>query len=146
MEQKLDLILSELQALSKRVSNVEQSMATKQDLKAVEERMATKQDLKAVEERMATKQDLKNVGERIDSVEERICSVEDRLTAKINNVEQKLDRLSEKVDRHHLESINADDILLNEIRTLRENVVFVNRRIADAELELNALKHRDSTG
>lgn len=126
MEQKLDLIINELQALNMRVSTVEENMATKQDLKAVEERMATKQDLK--------------------NVEVRIDSVEDKLSAKINHVEQKLDRLSEKVDHHHIESINADNILLNEIRTLRENVVFVNRRIADAELEVNALKHRDSTG
>lgn len=52
----------------------------------------------------------------------------------------KLDKLSENVEKQHIANINSDNILLNEIRSIREGVVFVNRKIADAELELNMLK------
>lgn len=52
----------------------------------------------------------------------------------------KLDKLSENVEKQHVANINSDNILLNEIRSIREGVVFVNRKVADAELELNMLK------
>lgn len=37
-------------------------------------------------------------------------------------------------------NINSDNRLLNEINSLREGVVFVNRKVADAELEIHSLK------
>ena len=38
--------------------------------------------------------------------------------------------------------MNADNLLLAEVQSLREGVVFVNRKVADAELEINLLKQR----
>lgn len=84
------------------------------ELKGIKTNMAT--ELKGIKANMATKQDIEL----------------------INN---KLDSLSEKIDAQHIENINADNRLLNEIQTLNEGVIFINRKIADAELEINLIKH-----
>jgi gas vesicle protein len=60
----------------------------------------------------------------------------------IELVNSKLDKLSGKIDAQHIENINADNRLLNEIQELKEGVLFVNRKIADAELEINLIKHK----
>jgi hypothetical protein len=54
----------------------------------------------------------------------------------------KLDKLSGKMDDQHIENINADHRLLNEIQELKKGVLFVNRKIANAELEINLIKHK----
>ncbi len=54
-------------------------------------------------------------------------------------------RLEKKLDRHRIENINADNLLLNEIRTVREDVFFVNRKIADTELDLHTLKQQNKS-
>jgi hypothetical protein len=100
-----------------------ESMATKQDL----ESMATKQDLKS----MATKQDLKSMATKQDL---------ESMATKIDSMSVKLDKLSETIASNHIENINSDNLLLNEIRSLREGVIFVNRKVADAELEIHSLK------
>ncbi|MGG5253700.1 hypothetical protein ACQYAD_09415 [Neobacillus sp. SM06] len=48
--------------------------------------------------------------------------------------------LSEKLDSYQVENLNADNLLMSQIRSIREGVVFVNRKVADAELELNIMK------
>jgi ribosome-interacting GTPase 1 len=58
----------------------------------------------------------------------------------LEDIKVKLDKLSEKMDAHQIENINSDNLLLNEIQALREGVIFVNRKVADAELEINYLK------
>jgi ribosome-interacting GTPase 1 len=58
----------------------------------------------------------------------------------LEDIKVKLDKLSEKMDAHQIENINSDNLLLNEIQALREGVSFVNRKVADAELEINYLK------
>jgi hypothetical protein len=90
-----------------------------QEIKDVKLNMATKQDL----ESMATKQDLESI------------------TARMDTMNEKLDRLSDKVTAQHIENMNSDNLLLNEIRSIREKVVFVNRKVADAELEIHSLKN-----
>jgi hypothetical protein len=54
----------------------------------------------------------------------------------------KLDKLSGKMDVQHIENINADNRILNEVQELKKGVLFVNRKIADAELEINLIKHK----
>lgn len=54
----------------------------------------------------------------------------------------KLDKLSGKIDFQHIENIKADNRLLKEIQELKEGVLFVNRKIADADLEINLIKHK----
>jgi hypothetical protein len=88
------------------------------EMQEIKSNMATKQDL----ESMATKQDLESIATKIDSM-----SV-------------KLDKHSEKIETHQIVNINSDTLLLNEIRSLREGVFFVNRKVADAELEIHSLK------
>lgn len=61
----------------------------------------------------------------------------------IESINNKLDKLSEKIAVQHIENINADNLLLSEIRSIREGVVFVNRKVADAELELNLIKQNN---
>ncbi|HHY74091.1 MAG TPA: hypothetical protein GX497_12895 [Bacillus bacterium] len=58
----------------------------------------------------------------------------------VRSLDSKIDTLSEKIDAHQVANINSDTILLTEIRSIREGVVFVNRKVADAELELNMMK------
>ncbi|WP_221452348.1 hypothetical protein [Bacillus benzoevorans] len=58
----------------------------------------------------------------------------------IEVINYKLDKLTENVEKQHIANINSDNILLNEIRSIREGVVYVNRKIADTELELNMMK------
>lgn len=58
----------------------------------------------------------------------------------IKTINIKLDKLSEKLDSYQIENLNADNLLLSEIRSIREGVVFVNRKVADAELEINLIK------
>lgn len=159
MEQKLDIIINELQGLNKRVSTMERNMAMKWDLKAVEEKLTVNinnvegkltTNINSVEEKLTA--NISNMEGKltanISNVEEKLTaninSVEEKLTANMNSVEEKLDQLTKNVDEYHIENITADNLLLNEIRTLRENVVFVNRRIADTELELNTLRRNKS--
>jgi hypothetical protein len=40
----------------------------------------------------------------------------------------KLDKLSGKIDAQHIENINADNRLLNDIQELKDGVLFVNRK------------------
>lgn len=51
--------------------------------------------------------------------------------------------LDKKLDRHHVASINADELLLTEIRTVREDVIFINRKVADTELDVLTLKQKN---
>ncbi|MED4820207.1 hypothetical protein [Bacillus atrophaeus] len=62
--------------------------------------------------------------------------------SQFTSLNQKIDQLSEKIGVQHTENINADNLLLNEINSLKEGVFFVNRKVADAELELHTLKNR----
>lgn len=61
-----DIILEELFNLSHKVDRMQETMATKEELKALEEKMATKEDIKAVRAEMATKEDLKNYATKED--------------------------------------------------------------------------------
>lgn len=61
----------------------------------------------------------------------------------VDSIKTKLDKLSEKIEVQHIENIRADELLLNEIRSIREGVLFVNRKVADTELELNIIKQNN---
>ncbi|MGQ9028285.1 hypothetical protein ACTXHN_21065 [Bacillus licheniformis] len=73
-----------------------------------------------------------------------IQAINNRLTDLEKNVATKDDikALSEKIDSQHVENINADNLLLDEISSLKEGVIFVNRKVADAEFEIHTLKTR----
>lgn len=58
----------------------------------------------------------------------------------IDGINLKLDKLSESIERKHLANIHSDELLLSEIRSIREGVIFVNRKVADTELELKFIK------
>lgn len=61
-----DIILEELFNLSHKFDKIQETMTTKEELKALEERMATREDIKAIREEMATKEDLKNYATKED--------------------------------------------------------------------------------
>ncbi|OLQ45169.1 hypothetical protein [Bacillus licheniformis] len=73
-----------------------------------------------------------------------IQAINSRLTNLERNVATKDDikALSEKIDSQHAENINSDNLLLDEITSLKEGVIFVNRKVADAEFEIHTLKTR----
>lgn len=60
-------------------------------------------------------------------------------SSKLNVINEKIDKLNEKVDAQHAENINSDNLLLEEISSLKEGVIFVNRKVADAEFEIHTL-------
>lgn len=78
---------------------------------------------------------LKRILEELNAIKLSMATKED-----IEQINLKLDKLSEDVEKQHIASLNSDNILLNEIRSLREGVVYVNRKVADTELELNMMK------
>lgn len=74
------------------------------------------------------------------SLTTRLDTFEQNTNNNFSDVKGSIDKLSEKIAVQHIENINADNLLLSEIRSIREGVVFVNRKVADAELELNLIK------
>jgi hypothetical protein len=99
----------------KELQEIKTNMAMKQELQEIKTNLAT--ELHGIKSNMATKKD-------------------------IELINFKLDKLSGKMDSQHIENINADNRLLNENQELKEGVLFVNRKIADAELEINLIKHK----
>lgn len=87
---------------------------------------------------MDTKLDL--ILKELQSLSNRIDAFEQKTDKNFHDVKENIDKLSNKIGVHHIENINSDNLLLNEIRSIREGVVFVNRKVADAELELNLIK------
>ncbi|WP_035991510.1 hypothetical protein [Brevibacillus borstelensis] len=82
---------------------------------------------------------MKRMGERFDQLEERF----DRLEAKVDRQEERFDRLEAKVDElkvvlhsQHIANINSDNLVLSEIRDMKEKIRYVNRRVADVELDM----------
>nr|WP_206697014.1 hypothetical protein [Bacillus licheniformis] len=73
-----------------------------------------------------------------------IQAINSRLTNLERNVATKDDikTLSDKIDFQHTENINSDNLLLDEISALEEGVIYVNRKVADAEFEIHTLKTR----
>ncbi|MED1190463.1 hypothetical protein [Bacillus paralicheniformis] len=73
-----------------------------------------------------------------------IQAINSRLTNLERNVATKDDikTLSDKIDFQHTENINSDNLLLDEISALKEGVIYVNRKVADAEFEIHTLKAR----
>nr|WP_306805612.1 hypothetical protein [Bacillus licheniformis] len=73
-----------------------------------------------------------------------IQAINSRLTNLERNVATKDDikTLSDKIDFQHTENINSDNLLLDEISALKEGVIYVNRKVADAEFEIHTLKTR----
>ncbi|MED4373958.1 hypothetical protein P9216_23870 [Bacillus licheniformis] len=73
-----------------------------------------------------------------------IQAINNRLTDLEKNVATKDDikTLSDKIDFQHTENINSDNLLLDEISALKEGVIYVNRKVADAEFEIHTLKTR----
>ncbi|WP_339186164.1 hypothetical protein [Brevibacillus sp. FSL K6-6036] len=96
---------------------------------------------------------MKRMGERFDQLEERFDRLEakvdrqeehfDRLEAKVDRQEERFDRLEAKVDElkvvlhsQHIANINSDNLVLSEIRDMKEKIRYVNRRVADVELDI----------
>ncbi|MEJ8545796.1 hypothetical protein [Brevibacillus borstelensis] len=84
--------------------------------------------------------------ERFDRLEAKVDRQDerfDRLEAKVDRQEERFDQLETKVDEikvalhsQHIANINSDNLVLSEIRDIKEKVRFVNRRVADVELDM----------
>lgn len=62
---------------------------------------------------------------------EQILNELQTVNKRMNNMESQIkigfDEVNQTLNSHHIENINADNLLLSEIRSLRESIVFVNR-------------------
>ncbi|WP_102271904.1 hypothetical protein [Cytobacillus massiliigabonensis] len=81
-----------------------------------------------------------NLDRKFDDLNGKYSNLDQKFDKNFNILNNKIDKLSEQIRSHHIENIHADEHLLNEIISLKTNVTFINRKIADAELEINALK------
>ena len=121
MEQSLNLILKELKTLNSRLDNFEQN---------------TNNRFNEFDNRF---NEFEN---RFNEFDNRFNDFEQKTNNNFSVLNVKIDKLSEKITAHQVENMNADNLLLAEVQSLREGVVFVNRKVADAELEINLLKQR----
>ncbi|MGN1401049.1 MAG: hypothetical protein ACI4XL_06070 [Bacillus sp. (in: firmicutes)] len=63
----------------------------------------------------------------------------DNVESELKDVKNKVTNLSKVVQSSH-QDIKADEILLSEVRSLKNDIVFVNRKVADNKLTINRLK------
>jgi len=88
------------------------------------------------------KERVKKVSEKsLEKVLNELQSMNKRMDNMESQIKQGFDQVNQTLESQHIENIIADNLLLNEIRSLRESVVFINRKIADTELEVNLLKN-----
>jgi predicted nucleic acid-binding Zn-ribbon protein len=97
---------------------------------------------------------LSQMNGRMDNMERRIANIEHeqkqmnyRMTGIENEqkslreeMNQRFDELKNAVNRKHIENIRADELILQSLDEVKESVRFVNRRIADTELDVNVMK------
>jgi hypothetical protein len=138
-EQLFKVLLEEFQGLKTNMAIELQGLRTNMatELNGLRTNMAT--ELNGLRTNMATELNgLKSdIATELHEIRSTMATKKD-----IELINFKLDKLSGKMDDQHIENINADNRLLNEIQELKEGVLFVNRKIADAELEINLIKHK----
>lgn len=112
MEQKLDLIIKELKTVREEIGSV-------------------RSELK----------------EEIGSVRSELGMVKTELQTEINTLKTKFEILEsnqltflQELREQRLENQTREKILLNEISKINESIKFVNRRVADVELEVDEIK------
>ncbi len=105
MEQKLDLIISELKTIKEEIQSV-------------------RSDLK----------------EEIQSVRSELQTEIDTLINKIENVESNQLTFLHELREQRLENQTREKIFLNEMNKIYDSIKFVNRRVADVELEVDEVK------
>ncbi|MGV4321264.1 hypothetical protein [Bacillus mojavensis] len=81
--------------------------------------------------------EIQEVSSHIRTIDQRVGLIEKNMATKDDITE-----LGKKIDGHHAENIDADNILLENIRDLKKSVIFINHKVADTELEINNLKQK----
>lgn len=75
-----------------------------------------------------------------------ILSELQNLNNKVNNIEntmatkEEIKKLETSIQSQHIENINSDDLILRSLVEIKESVRYVNRKVADTELDVNTLK------
>lgn len=82
-----------------------------------------------------------SLNQKFDDLNGKYSNLDQKFDVNFSILNNKLDKLSEQVRGHHLENLKSDDRLIREILSLKSNVTFINRKVADTELEINSLKH-----
>ncbi|MBA2878755.1 septal ring factor EnvC (AmiA/AmiB activator) [Anoxybacillus kamchatkensis] len=125
----------DIRALESRVSHIEQTMATKDDIASIEQRMATKDDIISIEQRMATKEDVALVPvirEMVGQLMERITVVElhvqeiPMMKQQIEQLSQQMQEGFEKLDRQEtvLQALSLRSIQqANDIHYLKTSMI-----------------------
>lgn len=88
------------------------------------------------------------LNDKLDKVEaglnDKINKVDSGLNGKIDDLKTEMrsefKKVYQKLDDQHIENIHADEFLLGEIRTIRNSVSFINRKVSDNELEIDVIK------
>lgn len=69
-----------------------------------------------------------------------------QIIEKLNNIESKMatkddvEKLNASINSRHIENINSDDLILRGLDEIKESVRYINRKVADTELEVHTMK------
>ena len=121
------------------IISIEQRMATKDDIASIEQRMATKDDIASIEQRMATKDDIAAVNKRIDQIEQTMATKDD--VALVPAIREMVGQLMERmtVVELHVQEIPA---MKQQIEQLSQQMEEGFEKIAHQETILQALSLR----
>lgn len=76
----------------------------------------------------------------MNDIKQLLIEMNNNFNKRFDELDQKIDDLSKVIQSHHQENIQSDELLLNEVRSLKTDIVFVNRKVADTELTLNRIR------
>ncbi len=129
------MLKDDIRVLENRVSHIEQTMATKDDVASIEQRMATKDDVASIEQRMATKDDVALVPairEMVGQLMERMTVVELHVQ-EIPAIKQQIEQLSQQMEEGFEKMAHQETILqalslrsiqqANDIHYLKTNTI-----------------------
>ena len=121
MEKKLDLIINELKTVKEDINSVKSEL---------------KEDINSV--RSELKEDIKSVRSELNTVKEDTNSLQSKFNILESNQLTFLNELREQ----RLENQTREKIFLNEFNKIHDAIKFVNRRVADVELEVDDVKRQ----
>ncbi|OOE01765.1 hypothetical protein BO219_10360 [Anoxybacillus kestanbolensis] len=140
------MLKDDIRVLENRVSHIEQTMATKDDIASIEQRMATKDDVASIEQRMATKEDVVSLQSGMRELEHRVERIEQTMATKddvalVPAIREMVGQLMERmtVVELHVQEIPA---MKQQIEQLSQQMEEGFEKMAHQETILQALSLR----
>ncbi|OIJ12696.1 hypothetical protein BKP37_12920 [Anaerobacillus alkalilacustris] len=78
---------------------------------------------------------LQKIIKKLDNIDKKVNEIETTMATKDD-----IKRLEASINSQHIENINSDDLILRNLDEIKESVRYVNRKIADTELDVHTMK------